>query len=101
MVKLETLGEIGHEETVMYIEKKDVGSNKREIEKLHRVLNHKRIKNFEFAFRNVGRLNPQVSKLIKEAVEECNVCQKNSRSRSKPSVAIPRVTDFNSIVTLD
>ena len=39
--------------------------------------------------------------MIKEAVEGCNICQKNTRSRSKQSVAIPRAIDFNSIVTLD
>ena len=55
----------------------------------------------EFAFRNGGRLDSELSKLIKEVVEGCSICQKNSRSRSKPSVAIPRATDFNSIVTLD
>ena len=101
LVKLETLGEIGHEETVFYIEKNGIGANKKEIEKLHRVLNHKGVRNMELAFRNAGRLDSQISKLIKEVVEGCNICQKNTRSRSKPSVVIPRATDFNSIVTLD
>ena len=55
----------------------------------------------EFAFRNAGWLDAQIRKMIKEAVESCNICQKNGRSRSKPSVVIPRATDFNSIVTLD
>ena len=36
LVKLETLGEISHEEKVFHIEKKGVGANKKEIEKLHR-----------------------------------------------------------------
>ena len=55
----------------------------------------------EFAFRNAGRMDTQVSKMIKEAVENCSICQNNGRSRSKLSVAIQRATDFNSIVTLD
>ena len=55
----------------------------------------------ELAFRNAGRLDSQISKLIKEVVEGCNICQKNTRSRSKPSVVVPRATDFNYIVTLD
>ena len=42
-----------------------------------------------------------MSKIIKEVVEGCNICQKNARSRSKPSVAIPRATDFDSKVNLD
>ena len=65
LVKLETLGEIGHEETVMYIENNDIGTNKKSIEKLHRVLNHKGVKNMEFAFINTGRLDTQLNKLIK------------------------------------
>ena len=39
--------------------------------------------------------------MIKEVIEECNICQKNTRSRSKPSVVIPKASDFNSMVTLD
>ena len=85
----------------MFIENNDIGTNKKSIEKWHRVLNHKGVKNMELALRNAGRLDPQLSKLINKVVEECSVCQKNSRSQSKPSVAIPRATDFNSIVTLD
>ena len=41
MLKLENLGEISHEETVLYIEKNGIGTNKKEIKKLHRNLNHK------------------------------------------------------------
>ena len=59
LVKLETLGEISHEETVFYIEKNGVGANKKEIEKLHRVLNHKGVRNMKFAFRKAGRLDSQ------------------------------------------
>ena len=101
LVKLEALGDISDEDTVFYMEKKGIGANKKDIEKLHRVLNHKGVRNMEFAFRNAGRLDAEVSKMIKEAVENCNICQKNGRSRSKPLVAIPRATDLNSIVTLD
>ena len=39
LVKLKTLGEIDHEETVTYIENNDVGTNKKSIENFHRVLN--------------------------------------------------------------
>ena len=76
LVILETLREIGHEETVFYIEKNGIGANKKEIEKLHRVLNHKGVRNMEFAFRNTGRLDSQIGKMIKEVIEGCNICQK-------------------------
>ena len=54
---LETLVKVSHEETVFYIEKNGVGANKKEIEKLHRVFNHKEVKNMEYAFRNARRLD--------------------------------------------
>ena len=73
---METLGEISNEETVFYFEKKGNGAKKKDIEKMHRVLNHKGVRNMEFAFRNAGRLDAQISKMIKEAVESCNICQK-------------------------
>ena len=100
LLRLEPLGEWRQYRSVMYI-KLNVCSNKRDIEKIHRVLNHKGVKNLECAFRNIGKLDPKISKMIRETVEECEICKKNSRSRSKPAVAIPRATDFNSIVTLD
>ena len=82
LVKLETLGEICHEETVFYIEKNGIGAKKKDIQKLSIVLNHKGGRNMEFAFRNAERLDAQISRMIKEAVECCNICHKNGRSRS-------------------
>ena len=40
-------------------------------------------------------------KLIDRVVENCVVCKKNARSKSKPAVAISRATDFNSVVAVD
>ena len=34
-------------------------------------------------------------------VENCDICKKNGRSKPGPSVAIPRATDFNSVVAID
>ena len=76
LVKLKTLGDISDEETVFYMEKKEIGANKKDIQKLHRVLNFKGVRNMEFTFRNAGRLDAQINKMIKEAVESCNICQK-------------------------
>ena len=74
------------------MQQNDVGLNKRVMEKVHRVLNYKSAGNMEFAFRSVGKLEPGMVKLIKTVVEECDICKRNSRSRSKPTVAIPRAS---------
>ena len=34
-------------------------------------------------------------------MENCDVCKKNGRSKSRPLVAIPRATDFYSIAKMD
>ena len=65
------------------------------------MLNYKGIKNLEFAFRNAGKLEPGVIKKIKKVVYECNIYRKNSRSRSRPNVTVPRTYEFNSVVSLD
>ena len=40
-------------------------------------------------------------KLIDKVIDTCEICKKNSRSKSKPTVAISRATDFNSVVSFD
>ena len=37
----------------------------------------------------------------KKVCENCTVCQRLKKSQSKPKVALPKVTDFNQVVTLD
>ena len=54
-----------------------------------------------YAFRNAGKLDEETKKKINEIVEKCEVCKKNSKSKSKPTVAIQKATDFNSIVAID
>ena len=46
-------------------------------------------------------LTDEVRKVIKKVCENCKVCQKLKKSQSRPKVALPKVTDFNQVVTLD
>ena len=34
-------------------------------------------------------------------VKTCKICKRNKKSNSKPTLAIPRATDFNSVVAVD
>ena len=54
-----------------------------------------------YAYRNAGKLNEETRKKIDEVVDKCEICKKNGRSKSKPTVAIPKATDFKSIVSID
>ena len=55
----------------------------------------------KFAYSSAGRLDDEIRENIKKVVKSCNICHKNGKCRSKPSVAIPNISDFNLIITLD
>jgi len=54
-----------------------------------------------YACRNSGKMNEEIRKKINEVVDKCEIFKKNSQSKSKPIVAIPKATDFNSKVAID
>ena len=97
LAKLELVGRWKDEDAVFLVEKeKDVQSFKA-VQKIHKILNHKQKEQMYYAYRNAGKLNGETKKLIYKVVEKCGICKKNSKSKSKPSVA----SDFNSVVAID
>merc|ERR1712074_48942 len=101
VVKLELVGKWQEDEAVFVVrEEKDI-TNINTIKKIHKKLNHRSKEQMFYAFKNAGKLNEVTRKTIEKVVEQCEICKKNSRSKSKPSVAIPRATDFSSIVSID
>ena len=46
-------------------------------------------------------MDEKVRKTARMVEDRCKVCRKNKRSFSRPSVALPKVVDFNQIVTFD
>ena len=55
----------------------------------------------KYAFRNAGKLDEETKKKINEIVDKCKIHKKNSKSKLKPTVAIPKATDYNSAVAID
>ena len=89
-------------DSTVYMVKKEIDVETVEsIRKVHENTYHKGIGNLLHAYRNAGKLTPEVRKVITNVVENCNVCKKYKRSQRKPKVALTKVTDFNQIVTLD
>ena len=71
------------------------------VKKVHENTNHKTEENLIHAYKEGNYLNDEVRKVIKRVCENCKVCQKFQKSQSKPKIALPKVTDFNQVVTLD
>jgi len=101
VVKLELVGTWNEDEAVLLVrEEKDIGSLTA-VKSIHKKLNHKTKEQMFYAFKNAGKLDKDVKKTIEDVVENCEICKRNSKSKPKPTVAIPRATDFNSIVSFD
>ena len=69
--------------------------------KIHKILNHTSKEQMNYTYSNAGKMIPQVRKWIDRVVRTCKICKKNAKSNPKPTVAIPRETDFNSVVAID
>ena len=96
LAKLELVGKWRDEEAVFLVEKEEDAKTMKVIQKIHQQLNHKQKEHMYYAYRSAGKLDKETRKKIDEVVEKCVVCKRNSRSKSRPSGAIPRAGDFNS-----
>ena len=101
LAKLELVGKWNEEEAVFRVTEEKEADTLSGIKKIHTVLNHKQKKQMYRAYENAGKMNKEVRRMIDAVVDRCEVCKKNSKSKSKPSVAIPKATDFNAIVSID
>merc|ERR1711905_36468 len=101
VVQLQLVGTWNEDEAVFLVQnEKDIKSFEA-VRDIHRKLNHKSKEQMLYAFRNANKLDPETRRNIEKVLEVCEICKKNKRSASKPAVAIPRATDFNSVVSLD
>ena len=52
----------------------------------------------EYVYNNAGKLDTETKRMIKEVVDDCEVCKYNGNSKSRQSVVIPRVSDFSKVI---
>ena len=97
-VVLETLKKNG----VMYLENKEKDLTSLEaIKKLPEVKNNKGVDHLIFAYSRARWMSVEVSKEITQFLHSCRVCQKFSKSVSRPRITLPKSSAFNEVVTLD
>ena len=73
----------------------------KKIKKINKILNHKSKEQMYNVYRNAEKLDEETRTKINEIVDKCEICKRNSRSNSEPSVAISKATVFNSTVAID
>ena len=101
LVNLELVGKWEDSEAILLVEKEEDTKSDSAIRRIHKNLNHKSKEQMIYAYRNAGKLDEGIRKKIIEIVDKCEICKKNSKSKPKPTVVIPKATEFNSIVAID
>ena len=102
LAKLEQVGNRFDDESVNFVkEEDDAVMSESAVRKIHKILNHKSKEQMNYAYSNAYKITPQVRKWIDRVVRTCKICKRNAKSNPKPTVAISRATDFNSVVAID
>ena len=101
VVKLFKVGEWTTEEAVYFINGEEEEITLKQIKKGHENLAHKSEDQLLHAYKNAGKLTKKVREFIKTVINRCQVCNKYKKSLPKPKCNLPKVTDFNQIVTID
>jgi len=99
VIELEKV-DLQEEEIFFTTEDEDLNDYEK-IRKVHEVKNHKSVDQLIIHYKRADLIGPQMTKLIKQVVKDCKICQKFSRSLAKPKTALPIASSFNEIVTLD
>ena len=100
-VLLEKIEEWSTKNTVMYMMNENEVCFLEKIKKVHNNTNHKSEKNLLHAYKQANLLTDEARKHIKKVCKTCTVCQKYKKSQGSPKYALPKVTDFNQVFTLD
>ena len=101
LVNLELVGKWEDSEAILLVEKEEDTKSDNKIRRIHKNLNHKSKEQMIYAYRNAGKLDEGIRKKIIEIVDKCEICKKNSKSKPKPAVAIPKATEFHTIAAID
>ena len=73
LINLEREGKWTDKERIYLVKKETDVSTRKAVSKIHRILNHTKIKKIEFTYRFAGKLETKIRKFIKEVVEGCEI----------------------------
>ena len=71
------------------------------VKKVHRSLGHPSSEKLISLYKNKGSLTEKIKKTIHKVCDQCNICKKHSRSKSRPKVGLPKSTSVNEKASLD
>ena len=73
----------------------------KQLQKLHHVFGHTKIDKLITLIKRAGKDSEVVQKNLEKIKSTCESCIKNSKSKPRPKVALPRASKFGDVVTVD
>ena len=70
LINLERVGEWTDKDSICFVKKEKDVTTMKAIAKIHKILNHKKIEQMEYAYRNAGKLYSDTRKMIREILEK-------------------------------
>ena len=88
---------------VLNVEMEEMDSSKlrKHIQRIHKNLYHRSEKQMIKLFLMAGKLGTRTRKLIKEIVENCQICRRFKKTPPRPKVAMAKAATINQVVALD
>ena len=71
------------------------------IRNVHRLSGHKLEKNMIDMYKQSGKYDIKMKKIIQEVIKRCKTCQMKKKSQPRPKVSLMKAKSPNDIVTLD
>jgi transposase InsO family protein len=79
----------------------DRRTQKRMLDKIHRQFGHRTKPIFVSLLKDTNNWLPEFSGMLDKIIDNCEGCIMKKKTPARPSVALPRATDFNEILTMD
>ena len=73
----------------------------KQLQKLHHVFGHTKIDKLITLIKRAGKDSEVVNRNLEKIKNTCEACIKNSKSKPRPKVALPRADKFGDVVTVD
>ena len=91
------------EKLVLHVEMEDLNEKdlRNQVQKVHKNLCHKSEKQMIKLFLMAGKLNKRTRNVIRDVVEQCQVCRKFKKTPPRPKVAMSKAVTTNQVVSLD
>ena len=74
---MELVGTWKDDAAVFLVKNEEDVTGENAVKKIYKILNHKSKEQIYFAYRNAGKLDTEVNKIIDDVVENCEICKKN------------------------